>query len=732
MKNKFIYIAVLFGLLLTANAMAQLSGKRIYIDPGHDGFGSGDRNVATINFGIDTSSGSGNGGFYESRTNVVKGLEVRRLCQEAGASVGISRTTTPQSVSLSQRVTLCNSFNADAFISIHSNAFDNTGSANYLLILWGTTNAGSIVTNATTGLAGRMWDRMWDNDMTPWTGSYSATNKNIKSQALAVVNNSTRPCVLSEGSFHDYKPETHRLLSTAYCHMEAFNIFRGFIGFFNSGGAGGNTKGAIIGHMKDNTKSITANNPTNGSRYLASVTPRSHDSQWPINGAKAELLQNGNVVKTYTVDNNWNGIFGFFDLAAGSYQVRLSAANYITKTVNVTVTANGLTRIKETLAVDTGPVIITDFVVGTAMNAPYTPLLTAPYKVAIGTQVAAVGVPNASAPGGWNARTDNFTWTSSATNVATVNAFGQINGVGNGVATITAVVTNGGSPATQYATGSSLSFTLTVGTGITLPVVPTITAPANASILPNPITVTWGADPLATRGFTIERSTDSSFPVGPTTISETVGAGTNQFTLPALAGINYVRVRANYGTTETTAWSGVISFTVLTPAVVPTITLPIDESNLENPVTVIWDADPLATRGFTVELSTLDDFSDATSTPVDAGINELTLPDLPDGVYYVRVQANYGTTETTAWSEVISFSITSGEVSVLTPKKDEINVYPTKTGIAVQFNGEADIELYSITGLLIDKAKAYQFYSRDLEKGVYILRVNGQSKKFVK
>ena len=48
------------------------------------------------------------------------------------------------------------------------------------------------------------------------------------------------------------------------------------------------------------------------------------------------------------------------------------------------------------------------------------------------------------------------------------------------------------------------------------------------------------------------------------------------------------------------------------------------------------------------------------------------------------------------------------------------------------FSGEANIELYTIGGVLIDKAQAYQSYSRDLDKGVYIIRVNGQVIKLVK
>jgi len=67
-----------------------------------------------------------------------------------------------------------------------------------------------------------------------------------------------------------------------------------------------------------------------------------------------------------------------------------------------------------------------------------------------------------------------------------------------------------------------------------------------------------------------------------------------------------------------------------------------------------------------------------------------------------------------------------------TPKEDGIRVSSTPTGISVQFEGNANVELYNVNGILIDKAQAVQSYSRNLAKGVYILRVNDQTMKFIK
>lgn len=62
----------------------------------------------------------------------------------------------------------------------------------------------------------------------------------------------------------------------------------------------------------------------------------------------------------------------------------------------------------------------------------------------------------------------------------------------------------------------------------------------------------------------------------------------------------------------------------------------------------------------------------------------------------------------------------------------DVKVLHTSTGISVQFEGLADIELYGINGQLIDKTRVSNSYNKDLNKGVYIIRVNGKAIKFVK
>ena len=323
MKNKIIYTVVLFALLLTASAMAQsLSGKKIFIEPGHDGYIT-NPNVETIPYALGNQSG-----FWESTANLRKGLALRDMLLNVGANVQMSRTTTSQTqtLTLSAIAEMANNFGANVFVSIHSKAGGEGTSANYPTILFNGTDAAPTYTESLS-LGCAVWNKLYDNPITVW----SRNSMNVRGDRsylgynLGVLVPLTRPGISIEGSIHDYKPETHRLLSSAYCKMEAYNIFRGICTHFR---AGISTKGAIVGWVKDNKKQMT------DPRYLPFM--QGTDDEWtPINGAKVDLILacSGTLMQTCTVDNNWNGVFGFFDVFPGTYYIRLTAPNYFCKRV---------------------------------------------------------------------------------------------------------------------------------------------------------------------------------------------------------------------------------------------------------------------------------------------------------------------------------------------------------------------------------------------------------------
>jgi len=119
----------LFGLLISLQINSQnLTGVKICINPGHGGYDSDDRNVPIAPY----TSGNQNG-FWESQSNLDKGLQLRTMLQNAGASVIITRTTntTADDLGLSQIVAMANQNNSDFMLSIHSNA--GSGVANHVL-----------------------------------------------------------------------------------------------------------------------------------------------------------------------------------------------------------------------------------------------------------------------------------------------------------------------------------------------------------------------------------------------------------------------------------------------------------------------------------------------------------------------------------------------------------------------------------------------------------------------
>ena len=324
----------MFAMLFTVNAMAQnlLDGKRIFLDPGHGNLWN---NIATIPFNLGDPNG-----FSEAHANLKRGFELQRLLQEQGAIVGLTRTTNVGDPSLAARRDGANAFNSDVYMSIHSNAHD--GMVNNPLVLFHNTNRHADSERFASAVC--WW--LADNPVTSWNTN-PVNRNNVRGQSLGAINTSQMPAILTEDTFHDYRPETHRYLSTTYNDKITFNLYRGILRFFNINPELHPT-GVIVGWVKDNTRSIEVGFPANGYRFLP-FREGSHDAYWPINGATVELLQNGSVIDTYTVDNNWNGIFGFLEVAPGNYQVRISAVGYITETQDVTVTAGNITAANQIL-----------------------------------------------------------------------------------------------------------------------------------------------------------------------------------------------------------------------------------------------------------------------------------------------------------------------------------------------------------------------------------------------
>ncbi len=341
------YILPLLELSLAFSPMAvakDLSGVKIYINPGHGGYNmtveKNDRNVPTIPFDpLDEN------GFWESSCNLVKGLELQRLLEGSGATVMMSRTQNRDvdDKDLSEIAEEANSFGADAFISVHSNALGTNNGTNYLLCLYKGVESGAVGDAAKPvdkEMADMAWDYLYDNNLTVWTGSFSPENPCIKDDYhflgyyLGVMKPLTVPGFLVEGSFHDYEPETHRLLNDDYAELTAVNLHRFFCDYFGADKPG---TGVIAGSVKDSQRVM------NHQRFNNYVK-KSHDQYKPLNGAKVTLMDaSGATLDTYTTDNYYNGVYVFRDLAPGNYKVRMEADGYVAQEKDVTVVADKTT-----------------------------------------------------------------------------------------------------------------------------------------------------------------------------------------------------------------------------------------------------------------------------------------------------------------------------------------------------------------------------------------------------
>lgn len=331
-------IVTLFVFIICTQLLAaDFTGVKIYLNPGHGGWDGNDRNIQTVPFAMGDTLG-----FWESKSNLIKGLYLRDLLQSQGATVYMSRSLnrTQDDRSLSEIAAEANANNVDAFLSIHSNAVGTNTGTNYLLLLFhGRDNAPKYPQSLS--MAQQAWPRLLNNQLTVWT--HYATSTNIRGDStfygtygLGVLTPLVVPGFLSEGSFHDYKPETHRLLNPDYCKLEATNFHRYFCDYFQ---ATLPSTGVIAGFVKGVNQSL--NHP----QYVYKAG--THDRWLPLNGARVKLMNAaGDSLAGYQVDTLYNGVFAFHQLQPGTYKLRISAANHTTKDTTVIVAASATTFAK--------------------------------------------------------------------------------------------------------------------------------------------------------------------------------------------------------------------------------------------------------------------------------------------------------------------------------------------------------------------------------------------------
>ena len=349
-----------------------LTGKRIYINPGHGSWGPNDRPNATIPYPNLASTGMPDTcGFYESNTNLWKCLELQRKLEEVGAYVIMSRTQSgpwpyekvdgeypdytyeayknlpdyeKYNRGLLDIADEAEANNMDYFISVHSNAATEGNTVNYLAYFYRGDNEGNHVVPGAIDRCKRSWYHSFEcrsmdgleptnydtrdpetskhilADIDFYHDSYAATLPSSGKTYvgyLGVLHHGV-PGFLVEGFFHTYHPARHRALNRDYCKQEGIRYYRGVVDFYE---AEPETKGYILGTVKDEHNPFT--------HELYKYAANTNDQYAPLNGAVVTLsTEAGEEIATYTVDANYNGLFYFPDLEPGTYKLMATAEGY--------------------------------------------------------------------------------------------------------------------------------------------------------------------------------------------------------------------------------------------------------------------------------------------------------------------------------------------------------------------------------------------------------------------
>ena len=374
MKKIFMILAA--ALLTVSMSAADLTGKRIYVNPGHGSFGPNDRPRATLQYpNLPTTGMPDTCGFYESNTNLWKCMYLGAKLEAAGATVLYSRTEcgpwpyemkngdypdykyikdgtikdptlgwqfsdgyqahpdyekyNRNLVEISAEV---EANNIDYFISVHSNANSEGDNVNYPIFLFRGPTAYSSA-NSTDG---------YEYVEGSYEKAYMSCEEKVKIMKAGIeVASKTSVDVRGDWTFYgSHSDRTHANGKKYSGYLGALKHgASGFLseGYFHTYQPGRHRamnpdychmegldyyRGIIRYYGADaETKGYIvgtvkdAHNKMNNSLY--NYIPKSNDQWVPCNGAEVILKKAGVEVARYVVDQNYNGIFVFKDLEPG-------------------------------------------------------------------------------------------------------------------------------------------------------------------------------------------------------------------------------------------------------------------------------------------------------------------------------------------------------------------------------------------------------------------------------
>ncbi len=231
-----------------------LSGRKIFLDPGHGG--------------EDRKNTNKNGDVIEADVNLRVALNLKKYLESAGAQVIISRDK-DTTVQLAYRSELANNSGAEIFISIHHNAPGKTEDdyTNYTSTYYHARETDYEYEPSDQDIA-----RYIERDLAyvmsnpGGLGSFDGTLSDYNiypGEGFSVLRKKTIPGVLVECAFHTSHFEELRLNNEEFNQIQAWGIFRGLAKYYRAGkpeiifladsSKAENNVASISFHLKDTT-----------------------------------------------------------------------------------------------------------------------------------------------------------------------------------------------------------------------------------------------------------------------------------------------------------------------------------------------------------------------------------------------------------------------------------------------------------------------------------------------
>ena len=183
-----------------------LKGKKIVIDAGHGGKDAG---------------AVGPTGFYEKTANLATALKLQTELTSAGAIVKLTRST-DVFLELSERTSIANNSDYDAFISIHADSFNaaSKGSTTYY--------------NTTVNFNGPRSEEMAKDIQDNMIKSLGTYDRGVKEQSFYVNRMNELPSILVELAFISNPKEEALLKSSTFQQKAAVGIKNGLEEYFSN------------------------------------------------------------------------------------------------------------------------------------------------------------------------------------------------------------------------------------------------------------------------------------------------------------------------------------------------------------------------------------------------------------------------------------------------------------------------------------------------------------------